>query len=416
MTYFNETGQLPADAIEKEIFGEIEQVSPSQKAREARLKDFNYENEETIPKETKPSKKEREKITFASLQKFKITPEKIQEYTPEWLVDGFLVKRTLVNIYARGGAGKSYFVLNLCKWLLEKDKVKRILYIDGDNGLGVFSRRKLDITLMDEPYKSRLVYISGLVRSQDGEYLDKRHLISDLACDVDNYAGKLDDTLIVIDSIRDFIGGDMAKDNIVIPVLDDLKKLRENGATIIFLHHQPKQPSNPDENNQAYKGATAFSDSVDEAWYFANRTKDEHGGNKLVVTLEPQKRRDDTKHQAFVVDLSDAAMENLTQADYWDYALNDKQQAALDYALEVIAENPQGIIQGKLASAIYARAKEDEREVVGKNLLWELLKKYDKALFNIRKEPGKNRSIYEPLAGAQKSNEYGAAEIVEFKE
>ena len=125
MTYFNETGQLPADAIEKEIFGEIEQVSPSQKAREARRKDFNYENEEIIPKEAKPSKKEREKITFANLQKFKITPEKIQEYTPEWLLDGFLVKRTLVNIYARGGAGKSYFVLNLCKWLLEKDKVKR---------------------------------------------------------------------------------------------------------------------------------------------------------------------------------------------------------------------------------------------------------------------------------------------------
>lgn len=117
MTFSSKTGQTPADEIEYGITEETKTLPGKTKTEQESL---NYGNKEIITHNPKQGKKEREKITFANLQKFKITPEKIQEYTPEWLVDGFLVKRTLVNIYARGGAGKSYFVLNLCKWLLEK--------------------------------------------------------------------------------------------------------------------------------------------------------------------------------------------------------------------------------------------------------------------------------------------------------
>ncbi|WP_277620714.1 hypothetical protein [Campylobacter blaseri] len=44
-----------------------------------------------------------------------------------------------------------------------------------------------------------------------------------------------------MDSIRDFMRGDMTKDKDVIPVLENLKSLRSKGATVIFLHHQTKQ-------------------------------------------------------------------------------------------------------------------------------------------------------------------------------
>ncbi|WP_257936089.1 hypothetical protein [Campylobacter lari] len=52
----------------------------------------------------------------------------------------------------------------------------------------------------------------------------------------------------------------------MIKVFNELQKIRDNGATIIFLHHQPKQK--PDENNKVYKGATTFLDSVDEGYFF----------------------------------------------------------------------------------------------------------------------------------------------------
>ena len=69
MTYFNETGQLPADAIEKEIFGEIEQVSPSQKAREARRKDFN-------PKKLNLVRKSEKKLHLLTCKNLKLHPKK----------------------------------------------------------------------------------------------------------------------------------------------------------------------------------------------------------------------------------------------------------------------------------------------------------------------------------------------------
>ncbi len=50
--------------------------------------------------------------------------------------------------------------------------------------------------------------------------------------------------------------------------------MRDNGDTIIFLHHQPKQTDG--KNNKLYKGATVFADSVDEA-YFLSKSDDDAG-------------------------------------------------------------------------------------------------------------------------------------------
>lgn len=374
---------------------------------------LSHGHNEIIPKEDKPQSK-REKITFESLMEFRVTPEMIREYTTEWLIDGFLVKQTLVNIYAKGGAGKSYFVVNLCKWLLDNKKVTQIFYIDGDNGLGVYSRRKLDFLL--EEYEN-IFYIGGYVRNKKGKYLNKRYLLEDLDEDIDNRPNFLQDTLFVIDSIRDFIGGDMAKDNVVIPKLDNLKKFRENGATIIFLHHQPKQPSNPDENNQAYKGATAFNDSVDEAWYFANKTKSDDAKNKLVVTLEPQKRRDDTKPQAFIVDT--AGIANLTKVDYDLYSLSEKEQITLDYAIDIINDNPSGIKSSDLIEGIRKYAKDDKVDIIANNNdLHKFLHRYNGKEYYIQKGNnfGKGRPplYFKPLI-IEQYKEFGAEEVIEFQ-
>ena len=213
------------------------------------------------------------------------------------------------------------------------------------------------------------------------------------------------------------MGGDIAKDNVVIPKLDNLKKLRENGATIIFLHHQPKQPNNPDENNQAYKGATAFNDSVDEAWYFANKTKSDDAKNKLVVTLEPQKRRDDTKPQAFIVDTSGIA--NLTKVDYDLYSLSEKEQITLDYAIDIINNNPSGIKSSDLIENIRKYAKDDKVDIIANNNdLHKFLHRYNGKEYYIEKVShfGKGRPplYFKPLI-IEQYKEFGAEEVVEFQ-
>ena len=76
--------------------------------------------------------------------------------------------------------------------------------------------------------------------------------------------------------------------------------MRDKGATIIFLHHQPKQYG--EENNKIYKGATAFMDSVDEAWYVSKSFMQNEDSKTLSLDLEPQKHRLDTKAQKATID------------------------------------------------------------------------------------------------------------------
>ncbi|PWZ93789.1 hypothetical protein DD865_14155, partial [Staphylococcus pseudintermedius] len=58
----------------------------------------------------------------------------------------------------------------------------------------------------------------------------------------------LSDTFIVIDSIRNFMSRvNLISDSEVLVFLNDLQQMRNNGATIVFLHHQPKQTQG--ENN-----------------------------------------------------------------------------------------------------------------------------------------------------------------------
>ena len=323
------------------------------------------------------SAKNKVKDYEAYFNKFRLTAQDIREYTQEWLINDFIVKPSLVNIFASGGAGKSYFTLHLATWLLSAQKTSKVFYFDGDNGMGVYSRRKLDILLENYP---NLYYTSAAKVSRDDDELNKDELIADLFQWAKIQPAKFKDALIIIDSIRDFFRGDMAKDSHVIPVMDQLKKIRNRGATIIFLHHQPKQSANPEDNNKSYKGATAFIDSVDEAYYFCNRTKESDKGRQIIATLEPVKRRDGAKPQAFILDTITL---NLTRAEYADYALTDKEALTIEYAEDIISEHSEGLTQSALSKELTRRAKDDGVELVGLNALWALLSKYNNKRFTV---------------------------------
>ncbi len=297
----------------------------------------------------------------------KIMAQDLINLEVEWLIENFLVKQSLVMIYAGAGNGKSYFVLYLSKFLLENNKIKNIIYLDADNSKNSLKERKAETFLQMPNFHY---------------YFANNHNKYTIFKDLQQ--ANLKDTLIIVDSIRNFIQDDFNKDFAMVKFFDELQRLRDNGGTIIFLHHQPKQMQ--DENNKIYKGATAFLDSVDEG-YFLNK-KDIKENEEFIILLEPQKRRFNVKPHAFKINTTN---QNFEFADYLKYGENQKACITLNLVKEILSENKEGLNQQDLATQIKKRVELDYIEIIGRNSLWKLLEKYKDIYFSITYESSQNR-------------------------
>ncbi|WP_096015714.1 AAA family ATPase [Campylobacter lanienae] len=312
-----------------------------------------------------------------------LTPKDIADYNPKWLINGFAESNKLISLYAMPGSGKSLTALYLAVYMLENETIKKVIYIDMDNGLSTLKSRGLEQILAK--YEGKLKYISSAKKAKKD--IDPKTLIFGLSA-IANENCK--DTLIIFDSIRNFISGSMSYDEVVMPTLDALQNMRDFYAGVWFLNHQNKQDFTS-ENNKAYKGATAFFDSCDEAYFVKKRERKE---NMLIVTLEPMKQRDDTQPQAVIINTANLS---LKFDDYAFYSMNEKQSAALEYAKEIIKQNPIGINLKNLTTEIKRVAKFDEVEICGIHAIKNLLKQFDGKFYKIISNDTKNFLTFYPL-------------------
>ena len=318
-----------------------------------------------------PLKSSDDIITKVANNAIKLSKNKLLAHEVSWLVPNFLYKNSLVMIYAAAGSGKSWFAYALAN-LIAKNSTINVCYIDADNGLTTLKNRNVTQILDKQNFK--LIMLNGAENSDIFKKL-KTHDLSD--------------TFIVIDSIRNFMSRvNLISDSEVLAFLNDLQQMRNNGATIVFLHHQPKQTQG--ENNKLYKGATAFADSVDEAYYLCNVGSDK---NEFLFYLEPQKCRDETKQTAFRLTPNDFCLSVLEQRDIEILTLNDKEKITLSLVREVINSCKQ-INQSTLAKKILALANERSYETIGKNSLWSLLNKFDGVYFKITHDANKNQKNF----------------------
>lgn len=308
------------------------------------------------------------------------------ERRSKWLVNHFLMRGSLNMVYASAGVGKSLLSLELAYFLAKKPNVSKVIYLDGDNSEAALTACGLNEIV--ESSGAKLEY-----------YFVNPHKYFSIFNKLKEY--NLENVVLIIDSIRNFINFDIKDDIKVTRYLQRLQKLRSKGATIIFLHHQPKQYG--EENNKMYKGATAFIDSVDEAWYVSKSFIQNSNSKTLSLDLEPQKYRLDTKAQRAIID-------NKTHTIFFRddirIGLSQKQQITLELAQEVINANPNGIIQSDLARQIVKIANANYYEIVGKNSLWNLLAEFENKLFKIHTftpKGGGVRKIYTPLNTAIES-------------
>ena len=174
---------------------------------------------------------------------------KIKNKKIEYLYDQFIVKNDIIMFVARPGVGKSLMALALCNMLLDAGKIERIFYLDGDNSHITIKSRNIEF--LKNKFVNKLNYFIELSDS------DMHIIIKELK------KKDLTDFLIVFDSIKNFIIGDRNSHKDVTELMNILKELRNNGASIVFLHHQNKLNK---DFNSAFAGSSAFLEYVASAY------------------------------------------------------------------------------------------------------------------------------------------------------
>lgn len=296
----------------------------------------------------------------------------VEDLTKEiqYLINNFLVVGSLNMFYAKAGMGKSFFTLSLALALIRSKKIKQCIYLDADNSLTALKSRGIDTLIEEHP---ELLYIhSSKFDISPKEILDK------LSDDAKQNTKVFEDTLFIFDSIRDYIDGDMNSDRDIIKLMQQLKNLREAGATVIYLHHTTKDTH--DSDTPLFKGSTSFIDSVDCAFSLSSKRKD----NQLNYQLMVSKDRLSVEDCAFELDTTTMTLEseNMQMAQLSDYETEfvEKVQNHLDFWGE------DGVKQSFLLKGI---GKSSDDKTARK-----YLQKFDGEFWKIEKRPQENNATY----------------------
>ena len=292
----------------------------------------DFKNSQTDTVET-CEKTEQVIPSFEYFEKHKLTEDDLSmEF--EYLVPNFMVSQSIMMIFAKGGAGKSLFVLALVLYLLRNKKIKRCIYMDMDNSTMALKNRSLDEIITEYP---DLHYIHRSKAEKSA-----KELIAMLADDAKGEDDRFDGLLLVVDSVRDFMGGkDMNNDRDVSPLMEQFKIIRDAGASIIFLHHSTKER----DRNQ-YKGSSSFIDSIDVA-YGLSKTEIAKGTFSFALAVE--KDRIPVENTGFELKVDGMI---LVPGNFTNASMTEDESEFVSNIKNHLEKAPPGIKQGELLEAI----------------------------------------------------------------
>jgi replicative DNA helicase len=238
----------------------------------------------------------------AFISRYDLNIEKIKNKQIEFLYDDFIIKNDITSIISLPGVGKSLITISLCNMLLNENKIERVLYLDGDNSEVTLNSRNIHI--LKEKFGNRLNYFVEL----NSKTLFQ--IINELK------KKDLKDFLIIFDSIKNFVIGDRNNHKDVTELMNILKELRKNNATIIFLHHQGKLQK---DFNPEFAGSSAFAEDIASS-FILKKNED-----KQTFILIPSKNRNNTSNYiAFKYNPDNT----LTKVDV-DYAMETKEDSEI---------------------------------------------------------------------------------------
>ncbi len=244
----------------------------------------------------------------------------------KYIVDNFLVDGAINLIYAPPKTGKSSFAVSLLKYLLENTKYYN-LYIDYDNPIVALEDR--GVSKIIEKY-SGFDYIHPDVVCMGADEVMKT-LIKDL--DETDYK----DTIIFFDSVADFV--DVMSDSAVSGFMNNIKLLRNAGATVVLLHHTNK-------NEGTYKGSSVFRSACDNMFFLNSKKIDR---DKAYILLKSTSSRfGKIRNKAYLVDYSSWTMK---EEDYEKVSIPLSHQDFIKKVVSVLKNNKE-IKQGELLEMI----------------------------------------------------------------
>lgn len=196
------------------------------------------------------------------LSALSLMPTDFDESKVEYLIDGFLPKDTLMLMTGSYGVGKSYFTLALTKKLIQDGNT--VVIVDVDMPRHIIHER-LETAGMLKHLGDRLNYIHSTnfpfkIDTKNSNWCEFKRRI-----EVENNA------IIIFDNMKELFpsGEDLNVDSNVIPVMNELKEVRDMHNTVILIHHVGKESS----SQHPFKNSGSIADSVDIAYYL-NRKGD----------------------------------------------------------------------------------------------------------------------------------------------
>ncbi|MCV3446725.1 AAA family ATPase [Campylobacter lari] len=299
------------------------------------------------------------------------------------LIDNFLDKGSISFLISEANKGKTFLSLAICKYLLEFDKVKKIVYFDGDNSkITIKSRIKetmqikgccfLDYADFNYIQTSNSLEYGDDEIDVDFDFIVKRYL-EPLA-----QKGSLSDCFVVFDSLFNFFKGDMNDNKKVAEFMKIIKKIsHKSGGTFLFIHHKGKSVEND------FIGGVNFANATDNLFIIQTSNND---GLRLDMELKTKKARNFLPHPLKIdIDLKtlDLKVEKLVNEADTNFLL--KAQKIIEQRGEILQGDLLELL-GKAKTDTYAIKKLEN----GKMLYYEILEKS-------RSTGGKALKYYMPL-------------------
>lgn len=246
-------------------------------------------------------------------------------------IKDFIASGAITMIYSPANHGKTWLHYAITKRIVQ-DSTKEVYYFDRDNGIRTLKQRNLERHL--ELFPNWKYYTSSKLN------MDTDELLSSL--DKDAHSNKFKNKVLVFDSTRDFID-DLQSDRQVKKFMEVMKRIRDNGGTVLLVHHTTK-------NGKVFDGSADFEKSADNIFFLTQKNRTE---NLIQFWLEVKKQRDPTVDLGFSVDTQTL---ELGELDALLASMSDKEEEFVKKAKRVLRSNPDGLLQKEILEELELRS------------------------------------------------------------
>jgi len=266
----------------------------------------------------------------------------LEEEATHFLIRAFLVEQAITMFYGREKQGKSWLMYGVTRLLCEHERIKKVFYVDQDNPKRQLKERRIDVLIGQYPDKLRYL-ARGSTPLQGVELVDA--LVKPAVMDA--YAGYV----FIFDSTRDFV--DRTDSDVQAKrFMENMKLLRDAGATVLLIHHATK-------SGRTIDGSAEFTKSADNVYEVVQRGKD---GDSIQFEVPVYRDRDAIKDMLISVDTT--RLQLLVEDDTYLGVKKEDEDFVLQVCT-VLARNVQGLTQTALLEACgYRRDDKTKRKLL----------------------------------------------------